>query len=273
MNLNTPIKPTWCPGCPNFMILAGVKKALETCGKKQNEMAIVSGIGCHAKIFDYINLPGLNSLHGRVAPVCLGLKVGNPNLTVLGFSGDGDAYAEGMEHTIHAARYNSNWNYIVHNNQVFSLTVGQPTPTTEKGFADKTMPMGVKTQPLNPIKLMLASGASFVARVFADIQQVEWVLKEAIKHKGFSFIEIIQPCLIFHPSIGYKEKTYSLEKTKHDKSSFDQAWKKAQEFDYNEVKKIPLGIFYQVEKPVFEDQLPQLAKLKKAGKSWKDIKR
>ncbi len=266
-NLNTSVKPTWCPGCWNFQILTGVKNAL-TQHKKQT--AIVTGIGCHAKIYDYINLPGLNTLHGRVLPTCLGLKVGNPNLTVLGFSGDGDAYAEGAEHLIHAARYNSNFKYLVHDNQVFALTVGQPTPVTEIGFKDKTTPGGVKLQPFNPIKIMLAAGASFVARVFADVKQIEYVLKEALNHRGFCFIEILQPCLIFHPDTGHKERTHMLGK-EHDKTSFEQAWKKAGEFDYNRVKKIPLGIFYQVNKPIFEDQFPQLKKLGKSG--WKDIKR
>jgi 2-oxoglutarate/2-oxoacid ferredoxin oxidoreductase subunit beta len=262
---------TWCPGCFNFQILAGVKKAILK--KNPKDFAIVSGIGCHAKIFDYLNINGLNTLHGRVLPTCLGIKMGNPNLNVIGFSGDGDAYAEGMEHTIHAARYNSNIKYIVNNNQVFALTVGQPTPVTEIGFKDKTTPLGVKVHPMNPIKLMLASGATFIARVFANSQQVEWVLGEALKHKGFAFIEVLQPCIIFHPDKGYKEKTYSLEKTKHDKSNFEQAWKKADEFDYNKLTKIPTGIFYQVQKPVFEDQLPQMVKLKKEKKSWVDIKR
>ncbi len=273
MNLSTTAKPTWCPGCFNFQVLAGVKRAIEESVKNPKDVAIVAGIGCHAKIYDYLNLPGLNSLHGRVPPVCLGLKIGNPNLTVLGFSGDGDAYAEGLEHTIHAARYNSNWTYIVHNNQVFALTVGQPTPTTERGFKDKTTPLGVKTIPLNPIRLMLAAGASFVARVYSDVAQIEYVLKEAIKHKGFSFVEILEPCLIFHPDKSYKEKIYSLEKTGHDKTNFDQAMKKAEEFDYETAKKIPMGIFYQVKKPVFEEEIPQLAKLKKESKSWKDISR
>lgn len=261
-NFSTNIKPTWCPGCPNFQILAGVKKALESSGKKKEEIAIVSGIGCHAKIYDYLNLSGLNSLHGRVPPVCLGIKLGNPKLTVLGFSGDGDAYAEGISHTIHSARYNSDFNYIVHNNQVFSLTVGQPTPVTEKGYKDKTTPLGVKTQPLNPIKLMLSCGATFVARVFADSKQVEWIIKEALKHKGFSFIEILQPCLIFHPqTTQYKNKLYWLHEKGHDKTNLEAAMKKAQEFDYNKAEEIPIGIFYQVKKPTFEDQFPQLKKL------------
>ena len=272
----TSMKSTWCPGCYNFQILAAFKNFVEgeiANGKKREDFAIVTGIGCHAKIFDYVNLNGLNSLHGRVLPTCLGLKIGNPNLTVFGFSGDGDAYAEGMEHLIHAARYNSNLTYVVHNNQVFALTVGQPTPTTEIGFKDKTTPEGVKIHPLNPIRLMLAAGATFVARVYADVKQIEYALKEAMKHKGFSFVEVIQPCLIFHNDAGYKEKTYSLEEKGHDKNNFDAAWKKAGEFDYNTAEKIPTGIFYQTKKDVFEDQFEQLKELKKKGIGWKDINR
>jgi len=273
-SLSTSTKNTWCPGCYNFQILAAIKKVLEEeikKGKKKEDFAMVTGIGCHGKMFDYINLNGVNSLHGRVLPVCLGLKIGNPHLEVLGFSGDGDAYSEGIEHLIHAARYNSDVKYFVHNNQVFALTVGQPAATTEKGFIDKTTPEGVKLEPLNPIKIMLASGASFVARVSTDMNQIEYVFKEALKHKGFTFIEIIQPCLIFHPDKNYKENMYSLEKTGHDKTNFEAAMKKAEEFNYNEAKKIPTGIFYQVKKPVFEEQFEQLKKLGKDG--WKGIKR
>lgn len=277
--LDTKTPSTWCPGCFNFQVLAGVKNAISkeiASGKKQEDFAIASGIGCHAKIFDYINLNGINTLHGRVIPTCFGMKIGNPNLNVIGFSGDGDAYAEGIEHLIHMARYNSDIKYIVHNNQVFALTVGQPTPTTEEGFRDKTTPNGVKLHPLNPIKLMLAAGCGFVARVFADIKQIEQVLEEAFKHKGFCFIEVIQPCLIFHPDLKFKEKVYFLEEKGHDKTNFEEAMKKAEEFDYNSITektKIPAGIFYQKEKPVFEDLFPQLASLKKNKKSWRDIKR
>jgi len=275
IELGTKTPATWCPGCFNFQILAGVKNAIEKQiqeGKKE-DWAIASGIGCHAKIFDYLNLNGINALHGRVIPTCFGMKIGNPNLNVLGFSGDGDAYAEGMEHLIHMARYNSNIKYLVHNNQVFALTVGQPTPTTEEGFKDKTTPAGVKLHPINPIRLMLAAGCGFVARVFCDVKQVEQVLEEAFKHRGFCFIEVIQPCLIFHPDLKFKEKTYNLQEAGHDKTNLKAAMEKADEFDYNEVKKIPLGIFYQKEKPVFEDLFPQLASLKKEKKSWRDIKR
>ena len=260
-NLNTGTTPNWCPGCFNFQILAGVRNIFREKIKDEREKqnwAIVSGIGCHAKIFDYINLNGINTLHGRVLPTCLGMKVANPKLNVLGFSGDGDAYAEGMEHLIHMARYNCNIKYFVHNNQVFALTVGQPTPTTEIGYKDKTTPQGTKLMPMNPIKLILATGCGFVARVYSDVKQVEDIFKEALKYKGFAFIEILQPCIIFHDDKGYKERTYNLQEKGHDKSNFQEAMKKADEFDYNSIHdktKIPLGIFYQKEKPVFEEEI------------------
>lgn len=276
IDLATRAVPTWCPGCFNFQILAGVKNAVSAeirAGRKKEDFGIVTGIGCHGKMFDYLNLNGINTLHGRVLPTCFGMKVGNPNLKVIGFSGDGDAYAEGMEHLIHAARYNADIKYIVHDNQVFALTVGQPTPTTETGFKDKTNPYGVKLTPINPIKLMLCAGAGFVARVFADVKQVEWVLGEAMKHKGFAFIEIIQPCLVFHNDAGFKDKTYSLEQIGHDRKNLTEAMMRADEFDYNSVKKIPVGIFYQKERECFEDKFIQLRGLKNKGFSWKDIKR
>ena len=275
------IKPTWCPGCNNFAILAALKNVI----KDEEKTAAVAGIGCHARIFDYLPFNGIHTIHGRVLPTCLGIKIGNPNLNVLGFSGDGDAYSEGMEHLIHAARYNSDIKYIVHNNQVFALTVGQSASTTEKGFKSKSSPSGNKMEPLNPIKLMLASGATFVARVSSDLKQIEYVLKEAMKHRGFAFIEILIPCLIFH-NVNYKDKIYSLKESEHDKTNFDDAWKKAQEFDYDDAaplgvpqiaecrgKKIPMGIFYQVEKEVFEDKFEQLKELKRKGIGWKDIRR
>jgi 2-oxoglutarate/2-oxoacid ferredoxin oxidoreductase subunit beta len=273
--LNTGEIPTWCPGCFNFQIMAGVKNFLNK--QKASELkkfAIVAGIGCHAKIYDALNLPGLNSLHGRVIPTCLGLKIGNPNLNVLGFSGDGDAYSEGMEHLIHACRYNANFKYLVHNNQVFALTIGEPTAVTEEGFKDKSTPFGVFFKPVNPIKLMLASGATFVARVFADPVQVEQVLNEAFKHKGFAFIEVLQPCLIFHSDKGYKERTYNLQEAKHNYNDIKAAMEKADEFDYNsKTSKIPLGIFYRKEDETFEEKIPPLFKLMKQKKAWKDIKR
>lgn len=276
INIRTNAPITWCPGCTNFSILSAVQKVIENQvekGKKREEFAIVTGIGCHAKLFDYLGLPGINTLHGRVAPTCLGIKLARPELTVLGFSGDGDAYSEGIEHLMHIARYNPNFKYIIHNNRVFALTLGQPAPTTEIGYTDPTNPQGVKIPPFNPIKLMLNAGASFVARVFADVKQVENVLEAALAHKGFAFIEVIQPCIVFHPDAGIKDKTYSLEQTNHDKSSMKEALTKAEEFDYNNPNKIPLGIFYQKERECFEEKFSKLKVFKDKKMSLNDVKR
>jgi len=279
MTINTKSKITWCPGCFNFQILNGFKNFINEeikNGKKKTDFAIVSGIGCHGKIFDYVNLNGINTLHGRVLPTALGIKIGNPNLEVFGFSGDGDSYSEGMEHLIHAARYNSDITLLIHNNQTFALTVGQPTSTTETNYKDKTNPEGNKLNPINSIKLMLSADASFVARIFAESKQIEYILKEAKKHKGFKFIEVLQPCLIFHPDNRYKDHFYNLQNSGHDKTNFQEAMKKSLEWNYNEIKedtKIPLGIFYQKERESFEEKYFQLKNLIKTKKSWKDIRR
>ena len=246
-SVRTSAPVTWCPGCFNFMLLSAVQRFMEdklNNGKKKEDFGIVSGIGCHGKIFDYIDLPGINALHGRVIPTCIGMKLAKPELNVLGFSGDGDAYSEGIEHLIHAARYNPDFKYIVHNNQVFALTLGQPTPSTEKGYQDKTNPYGTTVNPFNSIKMMLSAGASFVARVDSDIAQIKEVLEEAFKHKGFVFIEVLQPCLIFHNKSQYKKRFYNLQKEGHDKTDINAALLKSNEFDYNsQDSRIPTGIF------------------------------
>jgi 2-oxoglutarate ferredoxin oxidoreductase subunit beta len=275
--LETGTEMTWCPGCFNYQILAGVKNyiagRLEK-GEKKENLAIVSGIGCQGKIFDYINLNGLNTLHGRELPTAIGVKMGNPNLDVYAFLGDGGGYNEGISHLIHAARENVDITCIVHNNQVFALTVGQPTGVTEQGFADKTTPEGVVVKPLNPLKLVLNSNASFVARVFADVKEIEKILKKASKHKGFKFIEIIQPCIAFHPNKGYKEILKDIPKT-HDVKNFDEAMKLASSWNYNGVKKgdkIYTGIFYKEKKPSIVDKHWQLKELCKKKKAWCDRK-
>ncbi len=248
---------TWCPGCPNFMILASVKKVfakLIDSGLNQKDIAMVTGIGCHAKIFDYLNVSGFYGLHGRVIPTCLGIKLGNPNLKVVGFAGDGDTYAEGMAHFIHAGRYNADMTLVVHDNQSFSLTTGQPTPTTQLGYKSKASPLGNFSCPINPIKLALASGVSFIARTNArDISHTSQILRAAIKHKGFSFVEIIQDCLIFNKDMNAKDKLMYEVKENRDKKT---AEKLADEWNYNDKKgKIPIGILYRVEKPTLNENM------------------
>jgi len=264
---NTKEPVTWCPGCPNFSILHSAKEALaELVNEKKikaKNIALASGIGCHAKIFDYINVSSFYGLHGRVLPLCLGMKAANPELTVLGFGGDGDTYAEGISHFVHNCRYNADMTMIVHNNKVFSLTTGQATPTSEKGFVTKANPLGVKERPLNPIALALVNGATFVARAYAkDHQHLKGLIKQAIEHKGFAVIDVLQPCLIFHDFTSYvDERVYKLGKN-YPLSDRKKAIQKALEWNYSAEKdsKIALGIFYQKEELTYEEKWPQLKK-------------
>lgn len=260
-DLGTKIENTWCPGCLNHGILLAAKKAIvELVNEKKIErknIVTVTGIGCHAKIYDYLNTNGFYALHGRVLPAAFGMKIGNPDLTVIGFAGDGDTYAEGVSHFVHACRYNADLTMIVHNNQVFALTTGQATPTTEEGFISKSTPLGTQEPPLNPIALALLNRASFVARgLVLEMEHLKELIKKAVAHRGFAFINVLQPCLAYHDTTQFfKEHCYKLKK---DSYSFKEALSKALEWNYglDEKAKIPIGIFYQEKRPIFETQRP-----------------
>jgi len=267
---------TWCPGCSNYEILKSVKLAISRLmkeGHKAENFAMVTGIGCHGKIFDYLNISGIYGLHGRAVPTAMGIKIGNPNLKVIAFAGDGDMYSEGISHFIHAGKYNSDLTLIVHDNQAFSLTTGQATPTSQKGYKTKAEPFGKLGVPFNPLKLALASNATFIARANArDAKHTAKIIKQAIKHKGFSFVEIIQDCIVFNLDINNKGKRmYKLPDKKRTKI---EAMKLAEMYDYNLGKgKIPLGIIYKETRKTFEENWPQLELLKKKKISWKGLKK
>ena len=251
-------KITWCPGCFNNIILHSFAKVLSELEAERKidlkKVVVVAGIGCHGKIFDYLNLSGFNALHGRAIPTSLGIKLANRELKVIAFVGDGDIYAEGLDHLIHAARYNADIKVFVHNNQNFALTVGQSTPTSEKGYKSKVRPEGEKEEPLNPIALMLAAKASFVARAFVlEKEHLEMIMKEAILHKGFAFVDILQPCIVFHNTAEMIRRNAYKIKTP---GNFEEAYKLALEWDYNlrGTSKIPLGIFWKEERETFEDK-------------------
>lgn len=246
--LSTKEKITWCPGCYNFMILESVKKAIidliNSNKYRKKDFAIVTGIGCHGKIFDYLNLNGFYGLHGRVIPTAFGISIANPKLKIIGFGGDGDTYSEGIGHFISAFRYNPNITMIVHNNQTFSLTTGQSTPTSQKGYKSNVNLKGESNLPLNPIKIALASGATFIARCNpADINFTSSIIKKAIEHKGFAYIEIMQKCLIFNKEMNFIEK--NMYKIKTNKN-YNKALKIADKWNYNSKKgKIALGVIYK----------------------------
>ncbi|MAH07093.1 2-oxoglutarate synthase [Candidatus Pacearchaeota archaeon] len=273
--LRTTKKITWCPSCPDNMILESSQKAIESLikqGHKRESFAMTCGVGCHGKIFDYLNISGLYGLHGRAIPLAIGIKLGNPNLNVIAFAGDGDTYSEGMAHFIHACRFNPDITLIVFDNQSFSLTTGQATPTSQLGFKTKSEPLGEFNQPLNPIHLALSANATFVARCNArDLDHTQQTIEAAIKHKGFSFVEVIQDCMVFNlETNGKDDRMYKIPKPQ----KLSRALKLARQFDYNQSEtKIPLGIFYQTHRNTLYEEWPQLQNLKKKRISWKQLKR
>src|SRR3989339_274103 len=218
-NLNTTAKNTWCPGCGNFAILGSIKAVINSLieeGTPKEKIVIVSGIGCHAKIADYLNVNSFYSLHGRVVPVATAIKLANPELKVIGFAGDGDSYGEGLEHLLFAAKRDIDITMIVHNNRVYGLTTGQYTPTSPLGFKGRSTPQGTSELPINPLEVMLSSGATYLARGTSHgIELLKKLFKEAILHKGFALVDVLQVCVTYFNMYEYYDK-HVYELTGHD---------------------------------------------------------
>lgn len=242
----------WCPGCGDFAILRILKEVLAELEINPRELVICSGIGQAAKTPHYLNCNVYNGLHGRALSPATAIKVVNPSLTVIAISGDGDMYGEGGNHFISTMRRNPNITNIVNNNMVYGLTKGQASPTTQKGFLTAVQNMGVSAEPFNPIATAIAQEASFVSRAFCgDIEQSKEILKKAILHKGYSLVDIFQPCVTFNKINTFKwfkENTYYLDEN-HDCTNRVKAFEKSLE-----TEKLPLGIFYINEnKTIFEE--------------------
>src|SRR3990167_9426025 len=209
-NLGTYAQNTWCPGCGNFAILNAIKTALGELnqeGVPLERVVLVSGIGCHAKIVDYINVNSFYSIHGRVVPPAEAIKIANPDVKVIGFAGDGDAYGEGIEHLIFAAKRNIDITMLIHNNRVYGLTTGQYTPTSPLGFIGRSTPFGTKELPINPLEVMLSSGATYLARGTSHgVDLLKKIFKEAILHKGFSLVDVLQVCVTYYNMYEYYDK-------------------------------------------------------------------
>jgi 2-oxoglutarate/2-oxoacid ferredoxin oxidoreductase subunit beta len=257
MKLDTYVENTWCPGCRNFVILTAFKNAISSLVKNgllKESIVVVGGIGCNSKIIDYLNLNSFSSLHGRPIISAEGIKLGNPKLKVVVFIGDGGCYNEGISHLIHAAKRNIDITVLVHNNSTFALTAGQFTATSPEGFKGRSAPEGNVEKPLNPLKLVLASNGTFVARGYAmRMDHLTNLIIQAINHSGFSFVDILQPCIsFFDTTLFYNQKIYEIEEKNLD--SPKEALKKIEEWDYKEMnssKKIPIGIFYKIQKPSY----------------------
>ncbi|MEM2110195.1 MAG: thiamine pyrophosphate-dependent enzyme [Candidatus Odinarchaeota archaeon] len=244
----------WCPGCGNYSILKILKDALLELEVKPEKLVIVSGIGQAAKTPHYLKANVFNGLHGRALPAATAIKAVNPGLTVIAESGDGDMYGEGGNHFIHTIRRNPDITTIIHNNMVYGLTKGQASPTSQINFKTPVQVEGVFNEPFNPLAVAIALDASFVARAFAgDYKETKEIIKKAIKHKGYSLIDVFQPCVTYNKINTYqwfKENTYYLDET-HNVHDRLEAFKKSLERD-----KYPLGVFYiNPGKKTFEEKI------------------
>lgn len=264
---------TWCPGCGAFAILRALKLSIADQMIGPHEVLVVSGIGCGSKLPDYMNVNGLMTIHGRPLPVATGAKLANPDLHVVVVNGDGDSYGIGGNHFLHACRRNPNITHIVENNQIYGLTKGQYSPTSEKGFVTTTSPDGAIELAVNPVAVAMAAGAGFVARAFAgDPKQMAALITEAMQHRGYALIDVLQPCVTFNKLNTYdwyRQRVYKLEES-YDPTDASAAWERAHEWE----ERIPTGVIFKREgAPTYEEQVPQLkdsSPLKGVLRAWED---
>lgn len=255
----------WCPGCGNFSILKAVKQALVASGVRPRDVIFVSGIGQAAKAPHYLNVNHFDGLHGRSLPVATGVKLANPKMTVIVESGDGCTYGEGGNHFLAAIRRNLDVTVLVHDNQVYGLTKGQASPTSEPGFITKAQPGGVASASFNPVAVAVAMRAGFVARAFSGMEDhLAVVIQKALAHRGFSLVDILQPCVSFN-----KVNTFSWYKSRcqelpsdYNPTDWNAAIQAAEEWGDT----IPVGILYRNDRPHFESHIPALKEGPLVGK-------
>ncbi len=247
----------WCPGCGNFSILEAVKQALVASGRRPRDVIFVSGIGQAAKAPHYLNVNHFDGLHGRSLPVATGIKLAHPKVTVIAESGDGCMYGEGGNHFLAAIRRNLDVTVLVHDNQVYGLTKGQASPTSEPGFVTKAQPGGVASAPFNPVAVAVAMRAGFVARAFSGmVDHLAVMIQKALAHRGFSLVDILQPCVSFN-----KVNTFNWYKSRcrelpadYDPTDWPAAVKAADTWGDT----IPVGILYRNDRPPFDSRIPAL---------------
>ncbi len=249
----------WCPGCGDHNILDALSTTLRKLGKKPHEVLVVGGIGQAAKTPQYINTNGFCGLHGRAVPPAVAAKIANNDLTVIIDSGDGDTYGEGGNHFLHNIRRNVDITHFVHDNQIYGLTKGQASPTTDMGQITEIQALGNMNMPLSPLAMAITLGAGFVARAFSgDKEQLVEIMSAAIKFKGYALVDILQPCISFNKINTfqwYSKRVYKLD-GQYDAADRLKAVEKAMEWG----DRIPTGILYRVEKPVYHERVGFLGK-------------
>ncbi len=256
----SPVRPTWCTGCGNFGIWNAVKKALAESGLAPYQVMLVSGIGCGSKLPDYTTANGFLTLHGRTLAVATGARLANHGLKVICTHGDGDGYGEGGNHFVSAVRRNIGLVDIVQNNRVYGLTKGQYSPTSPQGFVTRTSPEGAIEQMLSPLAVALAAGGTFLARGWSgDIDHLVWLMVEALKHRGYALVDVLQPCVSFNRMYSYdwlRPRVYKVQdEPGYDPADRAVAFVRAQEWG----DRIPIGILYRTEEvPAYEEKVPAL---------------
>ena len=252
-------KPTWCPGCGDFGIHAALKQALVKVGLAPHQVLIVGGIGCGSKLPDYTGANGFMTLHGRPLPIATGARLANHDLKVITIHGDGDSLGLGMGHFIHTARRNIGIVDLIQNNQIYGLTKGQYSPTSDAGFITSTSPDGAFEMAANPVALALAAGGTFIARGFAgQAKALAGIIAQALQHEGYALVDILQPCVTFNRKNTYdwyRERVYDLAETDHDPGDRVAAYEKALEWG----ERIPLGVIYRTQLPTYEEQVSGLS--------------
>lgn len=260
-DFQSPVRPTWCSGCGNFGTWNALKMAFASLDLAPHEVLLISGIGCGSKLPDYTRANGFMGIHGRTLAIATGAKLAHHSLKVIAIHGDGDGYGMGAGHFVHTMRRNIDLVDIINNNQVYGLTKGQYSPTSDHGYVSKTSPQGAIELAVNPIAFALAAGATFVSRGFAgDPRHLSQLMAKAIQHQGYALVDVLQPCVTFNKQNTYdwfRQRVYKVEEDEHyDPTDKRAAFAKALEWG----DKIPIGIIYQIEGvPTYEDQVPALA--------------
>ena len=253
------IEPDWCPGCGDFGVLNSLQRACAELGLKPHEIVTVSGIGCSSNMPGYLNTYGMHTLHGRSLPFATGVKMANHELTVIATGGDGDGYGIGGNHLTHTARRNTDLAYVVMNNQIYGLTTGQVSPTSQPGMTTKSTPFGTVEYPLNPLSSAIMNGATYVARGYSgDIRGLTELIKGAINHKGFALVDVFSPCVTFNldnTHAFFKQRIKKLEDVSHDTSD----WKAACEYAMEWGDTIYTGLFFQRQAETLDGLEPVLA--------------
>ncbi len=251
--LFTGYKSTWCPGCGDFGVLEAAKRAYAELGYTPDDMVLIAGIGCSGRIGAYFRCYALHVTHGRTLPVATAVRLANPERPVLVASGDGDAYAIGLGHFLHAVRRNVDVTYMVMDNEVYGLTLGQKSPTAQLGLVTKTSPGGVVDPPIRPIPLALICGATFVAQGFSgEVKQLADILKAAARHKGFALVNVYSPCVTYNKTHSYdwaRPRVRPIPEAEWSNGDFDRAMRMAMEFPAT----IHTGVLYQTRRPTLEE--------------------